>query len=88
MQALSHRDFARYAFSRLFATLSWQMIDSLLVWQMWAITGDYLYVGYIGLAQFIPFVLCGVALSHCVGCGRLSQCCWHQICPVIARADD
>jgi MFS family permease len=57
MQALSHPDFARYAFSRLFATLSWQMIDSLLVWRMWAITGDYLYVGAIGLAQFIPFVL-------------------------------
>ena len=33
------------------------MIDSLLVWQMWKITGETLYVGYIGLAQFIPFVL-------------------------------
>lgn len=57
MQALSHRDFARYAFSRLFATLAWQMLDSLLGWQMWRLTGRYLDLGYIGLAQFIPFVV-------------------------------
>ena len=57
MQALSHPEFARYAFSRLFATLAWQMLDSLLGWQMWRLTGRYLDLGYIGLAQFIPFVV-------------------------------
>jgi MFS family permease len=57
MQALSHRDFARYAFARLFATLSWQMLDVLIAWQLWKITGNVLYLGYVGLSQFIPFVL-------------------------------
>jgi MFS family permease len=57
MQALSHRDFARYAFARLFATLSWQMLDVLIGWQLWKITGDTWFLGYVGLAQFIPFVL-------------------------------
>ncbi len=57
MQALSHPDFARYAFSRLFATLSWQMIDVLLGWQMWQLTGNVLFLGYIGLSQFLPFVV-------------------------------
>ena len=55
MQALAHPDFARYAFARLFATLSWQMMDVLLGWQMWRLTGNVLYLGYIGLAQFLPF---------------------------------
>ena len=55
LQALSHPDFARYAFARLFATVSWQMMDVLLGWQMWRLTGKEIFLGYIGLAQFIPF---------------------------------
>jgi MFS family permease len=56
-QALSHPDFKRYAFARLAATLAWQMIDVVLGYQMWKLTRNEAYLGYIGLAQFLPFVV-------------------------------
>jgi MFS family permease len=56
-QALSHPDFARYAYARFAATLAWQMIDVVLGYQMWKLTRNEAYLGYIGLAQFLPFVV-------------------------------
>jgi MFS family permease len=56
-RALSHPDFARYAYGRFAATLAWQMIDVVLGYQMWKLTGKAAYLGYIGLAQFVPFVV-------------------------------
>jgi len=56
-QALSHADFARYAYGRFAATLAWQMIDVVLGYQMWKLTRNEAYLGYIGLAQFLPFVV-------------------------------
>ena len=55
--ALAHRDFSRYVFGRFAATLAWQMIDVVLGFQMWKLTGNPLFLGYIGLAQFLPFVV-------------------------------
>ncbi|HET9473630.1 MAG TPA: MFS transporter, partial [Steroidobacteraceae bacterium] len=56
-QALSHPDFARYAYGRFAATLAWQMIDVVLGYQVWELTHSKAYLGYIGLAQFLPFVV-------------------------------
>ncbi len=56
MQALSQRDFARYAFGRLAGTLAWQMINVVVGFQVWKITRDPLDLGFIGLAQFLPFL--------------------------------
>jgi MFS family permease len=56
-QALTHPDFARYAYGRFAATLAWQMIDVVLGYQMWKLTRNEAYLGYIGLAQFLPFVV-------------------------------
>jgi MFS family permease len=56
-QALSHPDFARYAGARLTATLSWQMLDVVLGYQVWKLTQSQLALGLIGLSQFLPFVL-------------------------------
>jgi len=56
-QALSHPDFARYAYARFAATLAWQMIDVVLGYQMWKLTRNEAFLGYIGLAQFLPFVV-------------------------------
>lgn len=56
-QALRHPDFARYAYARFAATLAWQMIDVVLGYQMWKLTGREAFLGYIGLAQFLPFVV-------------------------------
>jgi MFS family permease len=55
--ALSHPDFSRYVFARFAATLAWQMIDVVLGFQMWKLTKNPLFLGYIGLAQFLPFVV-------------------------------
>ena len=57
MQALSHPDFARYAFGRFAATLAWQMIDVVLGYQVWELTRIAGYLGLIGLAQFLPFLV-------------------------------
>lgn len=56
LEALRHRDFARYAAARLLATLAWQMLTVAVGWQVYAITRDPLALGFTGLVQFIPFV--------------------------------
>jgi MFS family permease len=56
-QALSHPDFARYAYGRFAATLAWQMIDVVIGYQVWKLTHEESALGYIGLAQFLPFVV-------------------------------
>lgn len=55
--ALSHPDFSRYIFARFAATLAWQVIDVVIGYQMWELTHNKLYLGYIGLSQFLPFVI-------------------------------
>jgi MFS family permease len=56
-QALSHPDFARFAYGRFAATLAWQMIDVVLGYQVWELTHSKASLGMIGAAQFVPFVL-------------------------------
>jgi MFS family permease len=56
-RALSHPDFARYAYGRFAATLAWQMIDVVLGYQVWELTHQKSALGLIGLAQFLPFVV-------------------------------
>lgn len=55
--ALRHRNFALYLGARLLATLAVQMQSVAIGWQIYAITGDALDLGLIGLAQFLPFVV-------------------------------
>jgi MFS family permease len=55
MQALSQPDFARYAFARLASTLAWQMVDVVILLQVWDLTHRKLALGLVGLAQFLPF---------------------------------
>jgi MFS family permease len=56
LQALAHGHFARYAFGRLAGTLGWQMVNVVVGFQVWKLTGDPLDLGLIGLAQFLPFL--------------------------------
>jgi MFS family permease len=56
LRALSQRDFARYAFGRLAGTLAWQMVNVVAGFQVWKITRNPLDLGFIGLAQFLPFL--------------------------------
>jgi MFS family permease len=43
-------------FGRFSATLAWQVIDVVIGFQMWELTHSKLYLGYIGLSQFLPFL--------------------------------
>jgi MFS family permease len=56
-RALAHPDFSRYVFARFAATLAWQVIDVAIGIQMWELTRNKLFLGYIGLSQFLPFVV-------------------------------
>ncbi len=54
--ALRHRDFAHYAVGRFCAALAWQMLGVAVGWQVYEFTRDPLALGFIGLAQFLPFL--------------------------------
>jgi MFS family permease len=56
LAALRERDFARFAAARFLATLAWQMLGVGVGWQVYALTGDPLALGFVGLAQFLPFI--------------------------------
>jgi len=56
LAALRERDFARYAAARFMATLAWQMLGVAVGWQVYALTNDPLALGFVGLAQFLPFI--------------------------------
>jgi len=56
LAALRERDFALYAAARFLATLAWQMLSVAVGWQVYSLTRDPLMLGWVGLAQFLPFV--------------------------------
>lgn len=57
LDALRYRDFALFASARFLTTISWQMLNVAVGWQVYALTKDPLALGLVGLAQFLPFVL-------------------------------
>lgn len=62
--ALRYRDFAAYAAARFCATICWQMLNVAVGWQIYALTHDALNLGFVGLAQFLPFVLLVLPAGH------------------------
>jgi MFS family permease len=62
--ALAIKDFRRYALARFCATIAWQMLGVAVGWQVYAITGDPLDLGLIGLAQFLPFLVLVMPGGH------------------------
>ena len=66
--ALRHRNFAFYLSARLLGTIAVQMQNVAVGWQVYAMTGNALDLGWIGLAQFAPFValvlVAGQAADH------------------------
>ena len=66
--ALRHRNFAFYLSTRLLGTIAVQMQNVAVGWQVYAMTGNALDLGWIGLAQFAPFValvlVAGQAADH------------------------
>ncbi len=54
---LRYRGYAAYAAARFCTTLCWQMATVAVGWQVYALTRNPLDLGYVGLVQFLPFVL-------------------------------
>ncbi len=57
LAALRYRDFSVYAAARFLTTLSWQMLNVSVGWQVYHLTRDTLDLAFVGLAQFLPFIL-------------------------------
>jgi MFS family permease len=51
---LAVRDFRLYLGARFLSSLALQMVAVAVGWQIYALTGDPLHLGYVGLVQFLP----------------------------------
>src|SRR5882724_6241795 len=58
LAALQYRDFTVYTIARFCATLAWQILGATVGYQVYQLTRDPLALALVGLAQFLPFVLC------------------------------
>lgn len=57
LAVLKERDFRFFLSAKLLATLAAQMVNVAVGWQVYALTGDVLALGLVGLAQFAPFIV-------------------------------
>jgi MFS family permease len=62
--ALRYRDFTVYAAARFCTSLAWEMLGVAVGWQVYQLTHNPLYLGFVGLAQFLPFVLLVLPAGH------------------------
>ncbi len=61
---LQYPNFTRFLSARLLASVAVQMQTVAVGWQVYAITGNPLDLGLIGLSQFLPFVLLVLPAGH------------------------
>jgi MFS family permease len=52
--AFSYPQFRLFWLTTLAASFAAQIMSVSVAWEIWAITGDALYLGFVGLAQFLP----------------------------------
>jgi MFS family permease len=64
LAVLRYRGYAAYAAARFSTTLCWQMLSVAVGWQVYALTRNPLDLGYVGLVQFLPFVLLVLPGGH------------------------
>ncbi|MET0340012.1 MAG: MFS transporter [Polyangiales bacterium] len=64
MSAFRYRDFRFLALGKLLSTLAFQMQGVAVGWQVYALTGSALDLGYVGLAQFLPAVVMSLMTGH------------------------
>lgn len=62
--AFQSRDFRLFLLGRLSATLALQMQGVAVGWQVYALTGSALDLGYVGLVQFFPALLLSLVTGH------------------------
>ena len=61
---LRHRPFVFFWFARMATMVAFQMQAVAVGWQIYALTGSALYLGLVGLAQFLPMFLLTLAVGH------------------------
>jgi MFS family permease len=61
---LRHRDFTLFLSARFFSSIAAQMIVIAVGWQVYHMTGRVLYLGLIGLSQFLPFLCLVLIAGH------------------------
>jgi MFS family permease len=59
-----HRAFARFWFARVATTMAYQMLAVGVGWQIYALTGSALDLGFVGLVQFLPALLLVLVSGH------------------------
>src|SRR5450432_4553506 len=62
--AFRHRDFRLFQSGRFLSTVGTQMQGVAVGWQIYALTGQALNLGLVGLAQFLPAFLCSPFAGH------------------------
>jgi len=62
--AFGHRDFRLFESGRFLSTVATQMQGVAVGWQIYALTGQALNLGLVGLAQFLPAFLCSPFAGH------------------------
>ena len=62
--ALRFRDFRLFQTAKLLSTLAMQMQGVAVGWQVYAITGQALHLGYVGLVQFLPALVMSLMTGH------------------------
>jgi MFS family permease len=62
--ALRFREFSFFLSARFFLTLGIQMQSVIVGWQVYSLTKDVLTLGYIGLAEALPFIAVSFFAGH------------------------
>src|ERR671918_2480827 len=55
-ELLAHRSFVLFWCARVFSVAAYMALTVAVGWQIYELTGNPLDLGFIGLAQFLPFV--------------------------------
>ena len=58
------RPFALFWFARVSSTVAFQIQAVAIGWQMYALTGSAMYLGLVGLAQFLPMFILTLPVGH------------------------
>jgi len=85
---LAQRPFVLFWFARVFAMLARQMVAVAVGWQVYALTGSALDLGFVGLAQFLPSFLlvlvAGHVADHCDRRRVVQVCMLIETCAALA----
>jgi MFS family permease len=61
---LYHKPFALFLCGRASTFMAFQMLGVAVGWQIYALTGSAMYLGLVGLAQFLPMFLLTLVVGH------------------------